>query len=111
MADFGFGMSRIPFTDSIDRVVSFFALFLLILHGIENAIGCKNETKDAVTGENENIKDQPNEIREYLEVHGNQKRIAEPILFRLSTSVSEKILWASCIVYLYFCVFLFVFNT
>ena len=29
-----------------DRFVSLFALFLLILHGIRNTIGCKSETKN-----------------------------------------------------------------
>ena len=31
--------------NSVGRFVSLFALFLLILHGIRNTIGCKSETK------------------------------------------------------------------
>ena len=42
---FGFGISLIPSANSVDRFVSLFALFLLILHGIRNTIGCKSETK------------------------------------------------------------------
>lgn len=45
MDDFVFGISSILYTNSIDRFVSLFALFLLILHRIKNTIGCKSETK------------------------------------------------------------------
>ena len=41
---FGFGIFLIPPANSVGRVVSLFALFLLILHGIRNTIGCKSET-------------------------------------------------------------------
>ena len=42
---FGFGIFLIPPANSVGRLVSLFALFLLILHGIRNTIGCKSETK------------------------------------------------------------------
>lgn len=43
VAVFGFGISFIPPENSMNKTVSFFALF--ILHGIEHLKGCKNETK------------------------------------------------------------------
>ena len=43
---FGFGISLTSSANSVDRLVSLFALFLLILHGIRNTIGCKSETKN-----------------------------------------------------------------
>ena len=40
---FGFGISLIPPANSVNRFVSFFALFL-ILQRNHDTIGCKNET-------------------------------------------------------------------
>ena len=57
VAVFGFGIFLIPPANSVDRLVSLFALFLLILHGIRNTIGCKSETKNIRKQEMESVEE------------------------------------------------------
>lgn len=42
---FGLDISLILPANSVSGFVSLFSLFLLILHGIMNTVGCKNESK------------------------------------------------------------------